>query len=167
MITASSPDDWELLAVDGLTFLDRLGDVFSEGQHRLEATSHTYLAVFKADVDLRLAWGLEVDEKLEYDGFAFPDPRITRELVDGFWRGALVARWSVLSVDGHRCYLPDSDRAYVKTGESARDIETIGWTARESDVGLARLLQKLARPSESGREFESYLERAKIVEVPD
>ena len=131
----------------------------------LEVDFHNYLAVFKPDVDLRLAWGLIVDSNLNFDDWVFPDPAIDRLLVDGFWRGALVARWTILAVDGHRSYLPDVDRADIKTGESLRDHQTFGWTAPASDVALARLLQELLqRPA---GEFDRYMEQVGIVEVPD
>ncbi len=138
-ITGSSPEDWEVIAIGGSLHLDRLTEIISgDGQHWVEVESHSYLAVYEADVDVRLAWGLETDRGLTYEGLTFSDPLITRELVDGFWRGALAARWSVLSADGHRCFLPDPERAYVQTGDSVLDVETVGWTARASEIALAR-----------------------------
>jgi hypothetical protein len=164
-ITASSPDDWAVIAADGLTFLARFGGVSSRKQHWLETDSHVCLAVYKADIDLRLAWGLTLGEGLEFDGFNFADSSITRQAVDGFWRGALVTRWYVLSVDGHRGYLPDPHPAHAGPGEGARDSGTVRWTAKASEVALARLLQ--AQVHEGGRDFDSYMEQAGIVVLPD
>jgi hypothetical protein len=138
--------------------------VSSRAQHWLDTDSHTCLAVYQADIDLRLAWGLTIGDGLELDGFNFADPSITRQAVDGFWRGALVTRWHVLSVDGHRCYLPDPHPAHGKTGEGVGGVETVRWTAKASEVALARLLQAMVHGK--GGEFESYLARAGIVEVP-
>jgi hypothetical protein len=164
-ITASSPDDWAVVAADGLTFLARFGEVRSQRQHWLETDSHICLAVYRADIDLRLAWGLTVGTGLEFDGFNFADASITRQAVDGLWRGALVTRWYVLSVDGHRCYLPDPHPADAETGEGVRGSGTVRWTAKEGEVALARLLQ--AQVHEGGRDFDSYMDQAGIVEVPD
>jgi hypothetical protein len=169
MITASSPDDWELLSMDALTPRHRAWEVFSRGQRRLEVNSRPhshYLAAYKADVDLRLAWSMKVGEDLTYEGLDFPNPGITREVADGFWRGAVVARWFVLAVDGHRCYLPEPQRAHVETGEPIRDAGTIRWTAPASHIRLARLLQRLSHPSEPSQEFEHHLRRAGIAETP-
>ena len=164
-ITASSPDDWAVVAADGLTFLARFGEVRSRAQHWLETDSHICLAVYKADIDLRLAWGLAIGTGLEFDGFNFADSSITRQAVDGLWRGALVTRWYVLSVDGHRCYLPDPHPAHAETGEGVRGSGTLRWTAKASEIALARLLQ--AKVYEGGRDFDSYMDQAGIIEVPD
>jgi hypothetical protein len=167
MITASSPDDWELLSMDALTSRHRAWEVFSHDQHRLEATrSPYYLAGYKTDVDLRLAWGMKAAEDLTYEGLDFPAPGITRETASGFWRGALVTEWFVLVVDGHRCYLPEPQRAHIETGEPIRGAGTIRWTAPASHVRLARLLQRLSRPDEPSQEFEHCLKRSGIVETP-
>jgi hypothetical protein len=120
----------------------------------LETESHHYLAVYETDVDLRLAWGLLIDDDLVYDGWVFPNRAISRVLVDAFWRGSLVARWSVLDVDGHRCYLPE-----VRRG----DGDAGGWTATADEIALARLLHEVVR--QSGSEFDNYLGRANITEV--
>jgi hypothetical protein len=164
MITGSSPGDWVLLG-EGPLFIDGLTEVSAGDRHWLEVDRHNYLAVYKPDVDLRLAWGLTLDTGLSYDGWVFPDPAIDRLLVDGFWQGSLVARWTLVSVDGHRCYLPDPERAYVKTGDSPRDYETVGWTATKTDIALARLLNELVqRPA---GEFERYMSQSGIVEISD
>jgi len=163
MVTGSSPQDWQVLGPP--SYLDRLGEVESgEGQHWLEVESHYYVAVYKPDVSLRLAWGLKLDDGLVFEGLTWPDRSITRYLVDVFWQGALAARWTVLSVDGGNCYLPDPDWAYVKTGESLEGYQGVGWTAKASDISIARLVDRLER---SVSEFDRYLERAGIVEVPD
>ena len=55
---------------------------------------------------------------LAFDDWVYADQSrrgIVRQLVDGFWRGALVTRWPVLLVDGGKCYLPDP-RASVMAG---------------------------------------------------
>jgi hypothetical protein len=163
MIIDSSPHDWELLG-DGPLYLDRLGEVTGDGQHWVEVDSHHYLAVYKPDISLRLAWGLKLEGQLSFEGWTWPDPSISRHAVDAFWQGALVARWTILIVDGARSYLPDPERAYVKTDDTSRGYETVGWTAKASEITIARLLDGIVRPS---GEFDRYFGSAGIVEVPD
>lgn len=165
MITGSSPKDWEVIG-GGPLYLDRIGEVISgEGQHWLAVDTHDYLAVYKADVSLRLAWGLTLNRGLSFEGWTWPDPQTYRLAVDTFWQGSLVARWAVLLVDGARCYLPDPDRAYAKTDESLKGYQGFGWTAKASEIALARLLDGISHGTAS--EFDSYLGRAGIIEVPE
>jgi hypothetical protein len=162
MVSESTPEDWSVLP-DGPTYHDWISQVASSGQRWVEVDSHHSVVVYKDDVDLRLAWGLTHSLNLSFDGWSWPDKSISRLFVDVFWRGALVDRRHVLLVDGGRCYLPNPARAHVRTGESIEDSETIGWTATKSDVALARLLQRLARPGDT--EFEGYLEQSGVIEV--
>lgn len=155
MITESTPGDWKVTT--GPTFLHRLGNVRTGGQTWLEADSYDYIAVYKPDVDLRLAWGLPYGDNLSYPGWTFPDPKISRLLADGFWRGALVARWQVLSVDGNRCYLPHPDLIVAETGALPHDpVVPTGTTVKTSEIGLARLLQQMVL-RHATRSFDDYL----------
>lgn len=162
MITGSSPRDWELIGPP--VYLDRLGEVTSGDQHWIEVDSQYYLAVYKPDVSLRLAWGLTLEKDLSFEGWIFPDRSIWRYAVDVFWQGALVGRRTVLNVDGGRCYLPDPDPVYVKTDDSLMGHMIVGWTAKASAVAVARLLDSIVRPSS---EFDRYFRQAGIAEVPD
>lgn len=165
MITGSSPDDWAVVSAGGGAYLDRFEEIGSGGQSHLELESHVYLAVYRPDVDLRLAWGMRQDTELTFPDWDFPDRSISRLLVDAFWRGALVARWSVLLVDGARCYMPDPSLAVAEVGPAQADIEVIGSTVSESRVALARLLQRIQGRDDA--ELESYLRRSNVVIVPD
>lgn len=154
MVTGSSAGDWAMLG-EGPLYLDRFTELTSEGQHWLEVGGHHYLAVYRTDVNLRLAWGLELEDRLEFEGWTWPDSSISRFAVDAFWQGALVTRWTLLLVDGARSYLPDPQRGSDGTG----------WTAKADEVGLARLLQELVRRPEG--QFNRYMEGAGIVIAPD
>ena len=127
MITGSSARDWIILE-DGPLYLDRLRQASVGDRHWTETDSHLYLAVYRADVSLRLAWGMELADGLSFDGWEWPDRAISRFTVDGFWQGALAARWTLLLVDGGRCYLPDPRR--MDAGEWATDGEGIAWSAK-------------------------------------
>jgi hypothetical protein len=163
MVKGSSPDDWEVLG-SGPNYLDKFAEVTSGDQHWVELAWHDYLAVFKADVSLRLAWGMTVADELTFEDWHFPDKSGYRLLVDAFWQGALVARWTILGVDGGRAYLPDVRQEYVKTGESITDYENVAYSAKASEIALARLLDRIVRGQSS--EFDRCFEQAGIVEVP-
>jgi hypothetical protein len=154
MVTTSSAQDWAL-AGRGPLYLDRFTNVSSQDDHWTEVDFHNSLAIYKPDVNLRVAWGLELDDELSFNDWTWPDPGISRFAVDAFWRGALAARWTLLLVDGARSYLPEPERA--------RDGS--GWTAKASKIALARLLQELAHMPAG--EFDQYLQSAGIDEVPD
>jgi hypothetical protein len=153
MVTGSSAEDWVLVG-RGPLYLDRFTDVLSQGDHWTESDSPNYLAIYKPDVSLRIAWGLELDDKLSFEDWAWPDPGISRFAADVFWQGALAARWTLLLVDGARSYLPDPQRAGAGSG----------WTAKASEIAFARLLQELVR--RPAGEFDRYLQSAGIAEVP-
>ena len=163
-ITTSTPADWARIDADGGLFLDMLGEVSSSEQRWLEVSTHQSMAVYRNDIDLRLAWGLTTGHDLTFEHWVFPDRGVDRLAVDAFWRGALVNRWTVLEVDGGRCYLPDPSRVTVKTGDGPTDVETVGWEAPASEIALARLVNNLSRTG--GREFDSYLKQAEIRTIP-
>jgi hypothetical protein len=117
LIISSSANNWAVI-VEGSVYPGHPEEVISG-----ETEGHTYLAVYKADVNLQLAWGMTVgavgtDTHLAFETRDFADPSIERQLVDGFWRGALVTRWSVLSADSHRCYLPFPELLITQVDES-------------------------------------------------
>lgn len=164
LIIGSSPDDWAVVESGGEVYLDRFEEHVFGGESRLSVAGHNRLAVYKDDVDLRLAWGMTVETGLKFRGWEFG--AIERQRVDGFWRSALVTRWPVLRVDGGRCYLPSPQPAVVSAGTGRRDHIVTGWTVGESGVALARLLQLLVRPG-GGTDFDSYLRESGAVIVSD
>ena len=164
LITGSSPADWEVIEVEGNVYLDRFEGVSTGGGRALKAESHIYMAIYKADIDLRLAWGMTEATGLSFEGWNFPHRSIERQLVDGFWRGAFVTRWPVLEVDDGRCYLPYPTPAVDSNGPTPGHFVT-GSHVRASEVALARLLQSLT--DREDREFDVYLRQTKAVIVPD
>jgi hypothetical protein len=164
LVTGSSPSDWTVL-LEGPLYLDQLGEVSSGDRHWVEVDSHHTLAVYRPDVSLRLAWGLALEGDLTFEGMTWPDNRITRHVADAFWQGSLGTRWHYLVVDGGRCYLPDPEREYTRVGESPLDVEAGPWTAKASEIALARLLNELVQRPPG--EFNRYMDQSSIVEVPD
>jgi hypothetical protein len=167
MITGSSAADWQQISGTHL-FIYALGEVISPDEHWVSVDYHHSLAVFKEDVNLRLAYGLEQDRDLQFDEARFPYQRVSRSLADAFWQGALVARWTYLVVDGGRCYLPEVEAIHDGQDEHPDEYdkwEFRGWAARESDVAMARLLNDLTGRAEDDV-FERYLSQAGITEIP-
>jgi len=70
---------YEFIEVEGNVYLDRFEGVSTGGGRSLKAESHIYLAIFRADVDLRLAWGMT--------------ERPTRCCLSGQWLNS----WNVIS----------------------------------------------------------------------
>jgi hypothetical protein len=163
LIASTTSDDWNELE-QGPLYLDQMNQVMSGGASWIEVGSHYSVFVYGPDVDLRIAWGISLDDRLDF-GWHFPDRAVTRRLVDVFWRGSLVDRWTVLSVDGGRALLPDVDRFWVRTGDTAADFEHITWTVPALDGALARLLNVLA--GHQPDDLETALQIAGIIELPD
>jgi hypothetical protein len=146
-IITSSPGDWERL--------ERLGGP-------AWPSGHPYLAVYKPDAGLRLAWGLMMRDDVEVDGWKFIAETIEEHLADAFWHGALVARWSVLAVDNVHGYLPRPSRATAEAGDPGAGAEHLGWTVTKSETAVPRLLHGLT-PECSSRSFDSYLKQTGTV----
>jgi len=159
MVIRSSPEDWEKLD-QGPVYLERLREVIEDGQRRLEVDSHHCLAVYKPDVSLRLAWGLKLRDEPSLPPWRHKDQTLERRIVDAFWQGALVARWTILDLNSGYCYLPTPWLADLDevTGRAR------GHSAKASDVALARLVNLLTRPSIP---FDRCLKETGIAEVPD
>jgi len=165
MVTGSAGSDWEMLP-PGPLYLDRLGEVVSAEGHWVEVDTHHYMAVYREDVDLRLAWGLQVDDRLRFEGLTFLHDSISRFAVDAFWHGALVARWYLLLVDEGRCYLPNVGHEFVRTSDSALGgVQPFALSATASEIRLATLLNDLV--GRHSQETASYFEQANVIELPD
>jgi hypothetical protein len=118
---------------------------------------HDARAVLEDDVDIALEFGMSDDpfdhkEKWTEDWAHFPDTQIVGFYCDVFYRGALVDRVLLTSVDGGRATLPLPDRK--------RDGS--GWTVNDWPHELARLVNDL----HGRRDFEDYFERSGIEKLP-
>ncbi len=147
LVTESQPEDWHKMTVGGTAapsykqtlVTHKINDEPAE----TVAEEHGYLAVYKEDVDLSIAWGLEEDgyygDRKEYvfpflDNFA--NKGVRKITLDVFWAGNLVDRHTLLSVDGWRAYLPIPEFRIIGNGSSEEYFST------ESLV-YARLAHKL------------------------
>ncbi len=145
VITTSLPEDWASL----------WGKPFFLDGHKDEA--HLHLAVHRAHVDLRLAWGLPLPDKISAWGPPWSKRETLRVLAEAFWRGSLVARWHLLLVDDSKCYLPDPQDWIVDPS-----VEAIGMTVSSSEVAVARLVEGITRDKEY---YEQYLKESGFIIV--
>jgi len=129
MVTTSGVSDWQQID-GGRFFIYELGEYSSAEGRGVSVEYHHSLGVYRGDVGLRLAWGLEEDRDLQFEGMSFPDKQIWRCFADAFWQGALVARWRYLLVDGGRCSLPEVHQAYDGVEEHPGDPAK--WTFRRA-----------------------------------
>lgn len=117
LISKSDQDDWEKIgcwgAGSGPSYLESFSVWTGPSKTwGLDVESHSVIAVFRDDVDLRIAWGWDPDDAADHRNLYFPwqeklpDSKVTRFYADVFWRGALVDRMMMLSVDGGRAYMP-------------------------------------------------------------
>jgi hypothetical protein len=158
MIVASDPAQWHK-PLTGPYFTDAYDvddDVFR---------FHGELYVFEPDVDLTiqegLKWGHLADSVNKatdlWDDAHFPDPSARVTWADVFWRGSLIDRVNVVSVDGARATLPVGTRT-PKDPEAARRL-TPGVKV-EWDYSATAFETAVARVVDGGYDFDDYFRRA-------
>jgi hypothetical protein len=112
-ITSSEPEDWHTIGCFGsgagpsyrnkLTFFN----VYEGQPNILFSDSHTTVAVYKPNLSITMAWGLECSKEFKEEwATKFPDPSASVDFVDIFYNSALVYRDYYVVVDGGRAYLP-------------------------------------------------------------
>lgn len=116
---------------------------------------HEARAVLIEDVDIAIEWGMSSDPFDRRSDFKpewapFPDESVALCYADIFYRGSLVERVSIASVDGGRAYLPTPDR---------KDDQ---WIVMDRSYQLARVINDIT----DTRDFESYFERSGIRKWP-
>jgi hypothetical protein len=167
IIEETYSDHWEVIS-GGPTFLHSYRVSGSGGDAGISAAEyHDAIAVLRGDVDVRIAWGYnpdfgEWDRQFFPDG-TFADPTVSTMLGDVFYRGALVQRYWLISVDGHRATLP-SPRSRLKAGAPPMSLNPDDYeqVAVQRAVNFARLVDDL----QDHNEFSEYLRRSGIVTIP-
>jgi hypothetical protein len=170
IITSTEPGDWSKIA-SGPSYRDwfRMIDVpeaDGEMASRIHVDSHHTVAVYRGDVNLSIAWGLDhdVEEPPDVPGprrsFSwqshFPDEEVYLRFADVFWVGSLVSRHLQVVVDGGRGLLPMPQHVVSKR---ASDQQPMEWEDRVSqlDVDFARLIHGFMYQEDL---FEHYLAQA-------
>lgn len=160
MIKTSSPRQWRQIT-EGPTYRGFFVESGAYGEPAgVRYLEHPHTAVFEDDVDLTVAWGLDPTSAIDSGtldfGFPnnFPDPDASEDLADFFYRGALIHRERLLSVDGNRALLPICMQRASRADKKKLEFFT---TSESRDV--ARLVHSFTHPAD----FDEYLSRAGIL----
>lgn len=126
------------------------------GSDAVVAGWHDARAVMIDDIDIALEWGMSADpfdlrSNWHPDWAPFPDPSVSLCYADVFYRGALVERITMASVDGGRAYLPLPRRG-----------DDDNWVVMDRPYQLARVISDI----EGNRDFEDYFQRSGIYKWP-
>ena len=163
LVADSAPGDWHKIGCYGA------------GADLSDRPGHWSVFVFRADVNLTLAFGAPIDDGEPWeDAELAPGPKheVRGVLLDVFWAGALVDRQALYLVDDGRGILPDYEDEAIDTGQL--DDEAVARTAPARAVRAARLMLCLTKgfstfdeEARAGHRFDSYFHRSGIVEIPD
>jgi len=128
---------------------------------------HSALYVFKDDLDLTIQEGLKwghlshdverVDQL--WDDVSFPDESAMVSNADVFWRGSLVDRVLVVTVDGGRATLPVGSRRAL----NYEDGHLTSGTKVQWEYTCTAYEAALARVVDQGQEFDRYLRQTGMV----
>lgn len=161
MIAASTVEDWNRLHPPFFRAWILYGDQGFES-----AEAHSERAVFLNDVDIAIEWGLDRDpyDRDEHHPWAseahFPDPAMHSFYADVLYRGQLVDRHMLVSVDGGRAYLPypRASRADQDSMIGGREEAVYLWAITEREFKFAALINAFS----NGR-LEEYIQRAGVL----
>lgn len=149
LIASSRPAEWRRIKLSGPTYRDRFGAWSSpaDGTSGIDHDSHVEVAVYRADIDLTVAYGMpesQHEHKLKFEWSEnFPDSEIREiSIADFFWRGSLVDRVNYVYIDGGRGIVP------LGSGHQGLRITQYG-------LAVARLLSGIAEYDEFDRYYSS------------
>lgn len=163
-IVNSDPERWNQIS-DGPLYKDQFISSTSAKGNELMTDAHTNVAVYKDDLDISIAWGLDAHDSwfdkektvLTFDlNKRFADQKVHTIIVDVFWRGSLVEREYVLAVDGYRAYLPLPTGKKV-AGDGAESA-TYKDVFNASEIPFARFMHNLVH--HVGMTFDEYMSQA-------
>lgn len=171
LIAHSDADTWHLVQA-GTTYTDRFNVIaLGGGATAVDVDQHLGLAVYRPDVDVRIAWGIRRDDIGTTQQFSPPErPEwnthgITRDaraaLLDVFYRGALVYRTTYYWVDGGNLPYPRSrqiegqtrqvasrqESALVGLVEALSEGSAAGYWSRLEQVGFLLVDEELEDPN--------------------
>lgn len=151
IISDSWDDHWNVIR-EGPIYSYSLGTI---NELATVAGYHSARAVLLDDLDISIEYGMPSDpfdtrSNWTESWSSFPDPKISGEYCDVFYRGALVDRTHLASVDGGRATLPLPQR---------KDDE---WITMDWPYQVARLIDGL----NGGHDFADYFKRSGIRRWP-
>jgi hypothetical protein len=131
----------------------------------LDVGSHALRAVYKPDVSLGLAYGLDYagGRELTFDWAKFPDTTVTGSWADVLWNGMLVHRQLLLVVDGSRAILPAPSSVYAPVSLAHEPVQ-VGDVVTPFERAFARIVHGLEHRPE---DFDRYFEVAGFLVTPE
>lgn len=149
----TTTDAWQWSRIDSTGPLYRNGYVVSGGlgpdaEHDINIYWHDSAAVYRDDIDLTIQWGMNLSPVREdRDAWhlpwaeKFPSRSVHPHWVDVFWRGTLVDRYAMVSIDGGHGLVPFP---HTKAKSDPLDHDTkYDYVISERELGIARLIDSL------------------------
>jgi hypothetical protein len=173
-VNRSQSYDWE--RVDGgTTYTDSFSASMRGGSDavELDVDYHHSRAVLRSDIDIAMAWGRDPNRHGSFDrgiklSFSwqknFPDPEVRALEVDLFYRGSLVRRETLLSIDGGRGLIPfGRTRKKDGAGMTSRNADDYYDACTQAEVDFAKLIDRIENHHS---DFDSHLRQAGFVVEP-
>lgn len=159
-IAESSTDEWWHEACwgahSGPSYRDHLEE---ESEHLITVKSHSDIAVYKPDISITIAWGLDCMETFKAEWVKkWYDSSASSSFVDVFYNNALVYRERYVTVDGARANLPIPRQKLDATKEKVMAL-----TVPRGRRNFIRLLDSFGRISS----FDEYFGDAGFTIVDD
>lgn len=138
-----------------------------EGSRIEEARSHGEKAVLIDDIDVSLEWGFTWSDGRDEDwpwANGFPDQKAQSFWADIFYRGALVDRVRLVSVDGGRAHLPTAGAVRNDggdPGQPAPSMASYDWYVDDWDYDVARVINSI-----QDLDFHQYFRGARLKRGP-
>jgi len=127
-------------------------EIFDGEPNILKTSSHSNILVYKDDIAITMAYGLESTEDFVAPwANKFSDPKASTDFIDIFYNNALVYRETYLVVDGGRCRLP------IPSYNSNHEL-----IISKDYYNFIKLLQRIASGSNSDDAFNNYFEETGI-----
>lgn len=155
-ILSSNSTDWEVIA-DGPTYLydPETWHTGSDQLLNIKIKTHHSIAIYRKDISISLAWGLEENDNFNEDyATRFADTSASTAWLDLFYNGSLIKRELYVVVDGGRAFLPIADRIVEKN-----TYKITGWTVNQDRHNLIKLLNEIRS---NAYDFDSYFARSGI-----
>lgn len=172
LVDESNAHDWKRVVSNGGTYTDAFypSKIGASEHISLDVDSHDRKVVLRQDIDISIAWGRDPngtgssssarERVLTFDwAEKFFDSKVYAVEVEIFYRGNLIRREEILSVDGHRGYLPfPHTRRKAGSPEIGVDAEDFYYSVTPEEVKFARLMDQLA--NRGSRDFDQLLSTA-------
>lgn len=165
ILAVADPTRWHRVWQGGPSYHYALSSFSGADGHGVDVGEHHLWAVFREDVNLTLAWGMDVDVRPHPLGLEFPwqknfiDQKVSALFADVFWAGALIDRFRLYYIDGGHFLAP-----HTVTDETDETGHPAEWhhELTEWEVEFGELLSVLERGSSS----RNHVRRAGIAIVP-